>query len=194
MSFYDSAEEKESKQPKSLIDSKKLTEEALREAALRYLDRYDASVEQLRKVLLRRAQKYGGKEQNAEIRERIDQLLERFIQSRLLDDVRYCQNMVRACRERGFSTQKIKQKLLSRGIEMRLIEEQLQQVQTRDGFDDLQAAQLAVRKKRLVKKHDLTDYQSRNRALQSLARQGFSFDVAERALRLEQQAKDSEED
>lgn len=194
MSFYDSAEEKESKQPKSLADPKKLTEEALREAALRYLDRYDASVEQLRKVLLRRAQKYGGKEQSAEIRERIDQLLERFIQSRLLDDVRYCQNMVRASRERGFSTQKIKQKLLSRGIEMRLIEEQLQQVQTRDGLDDLQAAQLVVRKKRLVKKHDLTDYQSRNQALQSLARQGFSFDVAERALRLEQQAKDSEED
>lgn len=167
-----------------LADPSKLTEDALREAALNYLNRYDASVVQLRRVLERRLVKYGEPETLPEAKRSIERLLERFQETRLLDDARYARGFAQAARLRGGSNQKIKQKLRARGVDPELVDDSLRELHVSEELDELTAARAYVKKRRLDTRHDLKDPKARNKALASLARQGFSFDVARRALGL----------
>lgn len=166
-------------------DPSKLTEDSLREAALRYLDRYDASVTQLRRVLDRRVKKYAGPNDFAEARRRIDEILERFVASALLDDARYARTFVTSARAKGSSSMKIQAKLRARGVSSELTDTSLRAARDDHGQDDLSAARAFTKKKRLTTRFDLKDPAQKNRALATLARQGFSFDVAKRALALE---------
>ena len=163
-------------------DPSKLTEDSLREAALRYLDRYDASVTQLRRVLDRRVKKYGAPEDVEGARRRIDEILERFVASALLDDARYARSFVTSARAKGSSSMKIQAKLRARGVSSELTDTSLRAARDDDGQDDLSAARAFTKKKRLTTRFDLKDPAQRTRALATLARQGFSFDVAKRAL------------
>lgn len=173
-------------------DPQKLTEDALREAALAYLDKYDASVNQLRRVLRRRIDKYGDDDTKEPARRRIDELLERFVASRLLDDTRFTQGFVESARRRGASSLKIKSKLRARGVAPELVSTSLDAVQGGGGPSELDAALTFARKRRLHKKFDLGAPAERQKALASLARQGFSFDVARKALELVVQSEEDD--
>lgn len=170
-----------SRKPRGPDDSK-LTEEALREAALSYLDRYDASAEQLRQVLLRRVLRYGEAATNGEIRERIEVLLRRFRAAQLLDDERFAKNFVRGQRARGSSALALRAKLKKRGVAPHLIDQALEDVAENETLDEDHAARTYAQKRRLAQRYDLDDPLQRRKALASLARRGFSFDVAARAL------------
>jgi regulatory protein len=163
--------------------TKLLSEEGLREAALRHLDRYDASRKQLETVLLRRVRKYAHPEEVPPLKQRVDELLQRFIESRLIDDTRFSKTFVAQARERGASTLKIKQKLLARGVSSELVDEGLTAARETDGHDDRTAALTFAKKRRLETRFDLKDPKERGKALATLARQGFSFDAANDALR-----------
>lgn len=115
-------------------------------------------------------------------------MLDRFETSRLLDDRRYAQNLVSSLRGRGSSARKVEQKLRARGVEGDLLRE----VARPEGpgvsqDEELTAARTFVRRKRLLERYlaDPRDRASREKALAALARQGFSFDTARRALELE---------
>ncbi len=159
---------------------------ALDRAALDYLNRYDASVEQLRRVLLRRVKRYawGTLRDRAEVD--VERLLERFVVSRLLDDARYAEALARGLRARGSSTLGIRQKLRSRGVSAELIESALEALAKHhgEGAEDpeLVAARAYARKRRLTTRYDLTNPAERQKALAALARKGFSFSIAARAL------------
>ncbi|NLE86086.1 MAG: RecX family transcriptional regulator [Myxococcales bacterium] len=156
--------------------------EALQAAALRYLNRYDASVEQLRRVLLRQAQRHAAPAQLPEVRRHVDALLARFQESRLLDDGRYADTLARGLRERGASTIRIRQKLRQRGVAETIVEEVLQRAASEPGDADLNAARAYARRRRLTTRYDLTNPAERQKALAALARQGFSYGTAVAAL------------
>lgn len=159
---------------------------ALDRAALDYLNRYDASVEQLRRVLLRRVKRYSSGSVRDRAEADVRTLLERFQVSRLLDDARYAEALARGLRARGSSTLGIRQKLRSRGVSAELIEGALEALARHHGDADedpeLVAARAYARKRRLTTRYDLTKPEERQKALAALARKGFSFSIAARAL------------
>lgn len=161
--------------------------EELAKVALRYLNRYDASVEQLRRVLLRHVTRHGEPQRMPELRRRIDELLVRYQSSQLLDDVRYAQGMARGLRERGTSTLKVRLKLRQRGIGEDVIERVLAELENVGGDPDLEAARSYARRRRLRSRYDLTDPAQRQKALAALSRQGFSFAIATAALAPEEE-------
>lgn len=163
-------------------DPSKLTQDALREAALSYLNRYDATVHQLRQVLSRRIARHSGPGDAELAMPRAEAVLNRLVEARLLDDQRFAEGFTRAGRERGLSALKIKQKLTQRGVEQSLIEEALSLLDDRDELSELAAAQTFIRKKRLRARFDLEQPKEKQKALASLARQGFSFRTALAAL------------
>ncbi len=171
-------------------DPEKVSEEALGQAALGYLDRYDATVEQLRRVLRRRRDKYAVRETWSVVDERIEQLLARLAESKVLDDARFAEGFARAARGRGGSSLRIRSKLVARGVDPELIGTALERLTEGEALDDAAAARAYVRKRRLTKRYDLREPAQRNRALAALARQGFAFSVAQEALRAESDAED----
>lgn len=152
------------------------TEAELQGAALSYLDRYDASESALRKILLRRLRS-GDEDSPLGLRE-VEGLVERLKDSRLVDDRRYAVNLTASLRNRGASSLKIASKLKARGV----AESDADEARREDPVSELEAAQTYARKRRLRARFDLSDPKERQKALAALARQGFSFEVAQRAL------------
>ncbi len=170
------------------MDSKgsadKLSPEALREAALRYLDRQDGSVEQVRRALLRRVQRYGDDTNQAGVREDIERVLQRLIEAHLLDDARFAVGFAAGQRRRGASTVLLRQKLLARGIAAEEIEAAIEAISSNEDTSEEASAEVYARKRRLLQRYDLNVPAERQKALAALARRGFSFDVAKKALGL----------
>jgi|GEM_PF-2869175 regulatory protein len=153
-----------------------LTEAGLAEAALNYLNRYDASFQGLRRVLLRKIARDGDRAKLTE--KEVDELLLRLEGSRVIDDQRYAENLTANLRSRGASSRKIAMKLRERGIQAN----DADKARETDRVSDLEAARTYARKRRLASRYNLEDPAERQKALAALARQGFSFEVAVRAL------------
>jgi regulatory protein len=185
---FDSEEEepsrkkRQSRKTKLGPDAAKLTEDSLREAALGYLDRQDASVEQVRRCLRRRVFRYGDEEIREEAHSRIEEILSRLQLSRVLDDDRFAIGLATSLRRRGASLPKVRQKLLARGIRGEQVEAGIALLDGDEELSDEASALIYARKRRLRERYDLTDPKQRNKALASLARQGFSFEMAKKVL------------
>lgn len=153
--------------------------------ALGELDRRDRTKEQLRQLLLRKSSASKGAEADAGAESPdpapIDAVLDRLEASGVIDDRRFAEHFVRGARNRGASAAKVQQKLSRRGIQREGIEDALKAVAA-EGGDDLAAAQSYAKKRRLAERYDLSDPGQRQKAMASLARQGFSAEVARQAL------------
>ena len=83
--------------------AKKLTREALERAALRYLDQFDTSAENLRRVLERQVRRVQ-RQVEPDLAERafgiIEELIGRYKGSGLLNDERYAENLASSLRRR----------------------------------------------------------------------------------------------
>ncbi|GEM_PF-221281 len=165
-----------------LLDLSKLTPWALREAALRFLDRQDGSVEQVRRSLKRRAFRYGNEEIRSEVLLEIEGVLLRLQEMNYLDDERFAVAYCESLRRRGASTQKIKMKMGGRGLCAEHIENALEQFAGDEELTEEASCALYAKKRRLITRYDLNEPKERQKALASLARQGFSFDVAKSVL------------
>lgn len=150
--------------------------------ALRYLDRRDASAEQLRRVLLRHAGRHAPESELEPVRQRIDELLARYQASRLIDDGRYAENLIRGLRAKGGSTARIRLKLRQRGIDEGTVGRVLGGLADDGEQAELTAARAYARRRRLGARYDLNDPAQRQKALAALARQGFSYGVCTAAL------------
>lgn len=170
-----------SRQPPPKKPAEPPTEETLRQALLHYLQRYDGSRVQLRRVLQKKLPKELPAPERAALERTIDSLLERFAASRIIDDRRLSESLVRGQRARGASTRKIEGKLRARGVDAETIDAALGEGGAR-GDDELEAAHNYARRRRLAERYDLSVPAEKQKALAALARQGFSFDVARRAL------------
>ncbi|MCA9643751.1 MAG: RecX family transcriptional regulator [Myxococcales bacterium] len=189
----------------------------LERAALGYLERFDSSVANLRRVLrerVRRARQRSADPIDTETPKReIETLLARYQESGLLNDRRFGSNLLSGLRRRGVSTRAARLKLLSKGVPEDLVSDLLSvEAEETSGDSEFEAALAYVKKRRLGHYRRATssaeataegDWQEpgrlppkkagfgrakhpeaarRDKDLAALARRGFSFDVARRAL------------
>ncbi len=170
-----------------LTPEKALAVETLEKSALSYLNRFDSSAVNLRKVLQRHIRKHSrgaDRELIQSANKSVETIIDRYRQSGLIDDRRYASTMASSLRERGSSSRAIAHKLAARGVDAGDIQEAVQEVDRDcDGEAELVAARRLARRRRLGP-HRPADERSerRDRDLGALARAGFSFDVARRAL------------
>ncbi len=172
------------------------TRENLDRAALAYLERFDSSAANLRRVLRGRVARAARAhpDLDAAAAERlVDELVERYQASGLIDDARYAESMARGLQARGASRRGIRHKLRARGVSADTIDAALASA-GRDSDDaELDAARAFVRRRRLGPHRPEQQRAERyQRDLAALARAGFSFEVARRALEVPAGAVDEE--
>lgn len=148
--------------------------------ALAYVNRFDASVGKLRAHLRQRAKKAGGA---AEAEAWIAELLERYQASGVLDDQRFARNLAAQLSARGKSSRAIVQKLAARGVPNDVTDGLMSARRQEQPDAELEAARSYVRKRRLgiYRSAEARDAH-RHKDLAALARQGFGFDIARKAL------------
>jgi len=162
----------------------------LENAALHYLERFSTSAENLRRVLLRKVQRAAqfhgdDPEVGAAL---VEDLLGRYRQSGLLDDVVYAGAKSRSLHRRGTSSRAIRQTLSAKGVEAEVIEtvvaDLAEEVSGEGGEDaELSAARNYVRRRRLGHwRLEEVREAFREKDMASLGRAGFSWAVARKAL------------
>ena len=149
---------------------KKITPQRLKNIALYYLDRFDASSEKLKSVLMRRIQKatLAGDEVPLEAKKWVDEVVVDMQRLGYVNDRRFCENKMHQYLNAGKSNRYIVGKLCEAGIDSDMIQSFLPD-------DELAQARIFVHKKHLG-----DDYQ---KDLAKLARAGFSYDIAQKVLK-----------
>ncbi len=170
------------RQGQSTRSSPPITETWLHERALRYLDRFDSSAVNLQRVLrdaVRRAVSDPAEQEAGQAV--IGAVIERLQRSGVIDDARFAATAARGMRARGGSTRRIRYKLRAKGLADQDIDAAL--AVGAQETSELDAAREFVRRRRLGP-HRAADERERyvRKDLAAVARAGFSFDVARRAL------------
>jgi regulatory protein len=157
-----------------------LTKLKVEQMALAYVNRFECTASKLKRHLAERVRKLGGDERAAQW---IGELVERYSGSGVLDDARFAKNLASQLTRRGKSSRAISQKLALRGVPSEVASELMTARKQDEPGAELEAARAYVRKRRLgpFRSADERD-EYRHKDLASLARQGFSFDIAKRAL------------
>ncbi|HEX4113498.1 MAG TPA: RecX family transcriptional regulator [Stellaceae bacterium] len=166
-------------------DADALTMPVLERAALRYLERYASSRATLRRVLLRRVAKAarGDEEKAAAGRALVEALIERYVQSGLLDDARYAEAKAGGLARAGASRYRIRGKLMQKGVAADHIADAIAALDERGEGSEPAAAGALIRKKRLGPYRRPGDRAKfRDKDLAALARAGFALGLARRLL------------
>ena len=157
-----------------------LTRLKVEQMALAYVNRFDCTATKLKRHLAERVRKQGGDENAAAW---IDQLVERYLGSGVLNDARFAKNLATQLTTRGKSSRMISQKLAMRGVPSEVAQELMTARKQDEPDAELDAARAFARKRRLGAYRDAEKRaEYRQKDLASLARQGFSFDIAKKAL------------
>lgn len=148
---------------------KKITPDRLKNIALFYLERYEASSDKLRTVLKRRLVKAKLEQPiSKDAFQWIENVVHEMQRLGYVNDKRFSENLVRRLSSMGKSPSYIKIKLKSAGIDDELIAYALSDT------DTLTQARLVVQKKHLGNNF--------KRDLAYLARMGFPYEIAKEAL------------
>jgi len=171
---------------------KKITPTYLENAGLYYLERYASSAENFRKIMMRKI-KNSCKFHNTEVGEfvpMLDKLIERYKSVGLLNDEVFARSKVASLRRKGMGRQGIVAKLQAKGLSQEQIKSALKEIDEDKEDAELEAAREYVRRKKLgmhrtktpddLKKHT-------QKELASLARAGFSYEVARKALEFDEE-------
>jgi len=164
---------------------KPATAKRLENVALYYLQRFAASSESLRRVLMRRVSKsaYYLDTDPAEGAAYVEDIISRFKGSGLLDDTIYAEGQVKSLFRRGLSRRAISSRLMEKGVDRAIIETQLNALLEDNPDPDLKAA-IAFAKRRRLGPFRPSDQRPdrRQRDLASLARGGFDFVTANKVI------------
>ena len=166
-------------------DPKPVTPELLEKAALYYIERYASTAENLRRVLMRRverwAYKLGG--DRASGTSWVEALVQRYVRSGLVDDKRYAEAAAESLRRRGASSRRIRQKLAQKGVDEDVAEAALAESGGAGDAADLSAAVRLARKRRLGPFGDPKLRRDRRlKDMARLARAGFSYAIARKVV------------
>jgi regulatory protein len=156
---------------------------SLAAVAVAYLNRRDASGKQLQRRLETWVVQRGEPPDPLAARPLIVELIARYERSGLVNDKRLAENITEHFRARGNSSRKIQARLSSRGLSSGVIDEVLAAEREAGSEPELAAARALVRKRKLGLVRPAAERaENRRRDLAILARAGFSFDIARRAL------------
>ena len=161
---------------------KKITQQRLENIALFYLEHYETSQARLKQVLLRRVAKARreGLELSEDVPAWINEVCAKMVRLGYVNDRRYAENIWRSYGAAGKSVRWIVAKLKQAGIAEDII---AQTMDAEEVMTDSQAAALFVAKKKLGKyrpKEQQAAYAQKD--LARLARAGFSYETAQKAL------------
>lgn len=163
-----------------------VTREELDEAALKYLDRFDVTVVGIRRMMQRYLTRARAKERDVSRgADLVDELIARYVESGIVSDQRFAANMAAGLRRRGTSQRGVVHKLRARGVNGDVAKEALAGVDGESAQNaELEAARALVRRRKLgpFRKDPDERELKKQRDMGVLARAGFSFDVARRAL------------
>ena len=167
----------------------KITPERLANIALRYLERYASSSENLRRVLARRVHTAARFHDDLDVETAngwIDDLIERYQNAGLLNDLAYAEARARSLMDRGVASRVIRMKLMEKGVDTDTIDRALEALSEEAPNPELHAAVKLARKRRLGPYAD-PDKRERDKEkhLAALARAGFSYDMAKRIIETE---------
>jgi regulatory protein len=150
--------------------------------ALGYLGRYASSAENLRRVLLRRLRRrlpVGG-DALPQAAAAVEAVIARFRQAGLLDDAAYAEGQARSWHRRGAPAQRIRLRLLAKGVEEAVADDVVTQLRAEAADLDLGAACAFARRRRLGPYRRGAAAPARE--LAAFARAGFAGRVAQAVL------------
>ncbi len=168
---------------------KKISKTYLENAGLFYLERYATSADNFRKVMMRKIKRscqYHNTEE-AEFVTILDDIVSRYISAGLLNDQIFARGKVASLRRKGMGKRSIMAKLQEKGLSQADIAAALAEIDDENEAEDaeLEAALIYVKRKKLgaYRTKEPEDIQKQlQKELASLARAGFSYDIAKRAL------------
>ena len=152
--------------------------------AVRYLSRFPSSEARFRTVMttaLNKRMDIAPGKKEYDIVGFIDALTTYVTELGYLDDKKLAEGLLNSYRRRGDAQRLIRQKLKKKGIPAAIIADTLS---GHTEENELEAALRYIEKKRLTKEWETLDYKDRQRILQRLARRGFSYGVATKALKM----------
>jgi regulatory protein len=178
-------EKKRPRQPK------RISRQYLENAALYYLQRYATSAENLRRVLARKVKRscLFHKLPEDEFHPMIEDLIKRYLSSGLLNDNGFAEAKAATLRRQGKSRRAIEAKLSAKGLGKAHIASALEKAG--DGDDDELAAACAFAKKKKLGRYrlkPLADPKAAQKEMAALARAGFDYETARKALNFEEAA------
>jgi len=163
----------------------KATPAAIEAAALRYLERYASSSENLRRILMAKVERSARHHETdpEEGTAVIGALIARYLASGLLDDAGYAEAKARSLHRRGDSVRAIRAKLAAKGLARAEVEAALARLAAEAGPDsdglDAHAARAYARRRRLGPWRAAAERaERRQRDLAALARAGFDYETA----------------
>ncbi len=167
---------------------KPVEKQRVREQALRYLDRFAATTDKLKRHLF--TKNYKAMAQHSQDEEKIHQMIEEVVnsleKSGLMDDQQYADAKARSMSRQGKSTRHIRQKLHSLGLKEQQADHALDELSEVEGYTDVIGAAKYVRKRRFGPyKDENTREERRDKELSALLRNGYNFDIAQKILSLQ---------
>lgn len=172
-------------------NARKITERSIENAALFYLQRFASSAENLKRVLMRKVRRAAGGPgidpdpaliaNGAVI---VDGVVNRFVQSGILDDRSYAAQRAVSLHRRGLPAVRIRHQLALKGIGSDVADHALAALAAETAGDeaddlDLAAAINLARRRRLGPFRQPVDRpRMRGKDLATLARAGFSYNLA----------------
>ena len=177
---------------------KKITEQYLYNSSLYYLQRFTSSSGNLRSIMTRKIIKSCDHHEDQDIdrcKEMLENIIVRLQAEQYINDESYTKAMINSYRNKGLSEKMIKQKLSIKSIPSDLIDDKQIEIDNEiseitnslelDISPELIAAVKMTRKKRIgCFKPESKDIE-RNKELSILARNGYSFDIANKALNID---------
>ncbi|MBC8339666.1 MAG: regulatory protein RecX [Rhodospirillales bacterium] len=175
---------KEFEKPRVKIP-RKATPRYLENSALHYLSRFASSSENFRRLMTRkvdRSAKHHDTDPD-EGRALIDDMIQRFLRSGLLDDTAYAKARAAGLHRRGNASRIIRAKLKQKGLGDDVIEQALAALADDDEDPERTAAIRFARRRRLGPfATEKPEDPKREKQLAAMARAGFSYDLARRIV------------
>lgn len=161
---------------------KKITPTYLHNAGLYYLERFSASKRHFKTVMMRKVKRscmHHEEQSYEECRAMVDELADKFEKLELLNDEVYARGQVTSLRRRGKSRTAILNKMRMKGIAN---EDTLNVLEEIDDEDTEFQAALRLARKKKIGPFFIGEEENVQKSLGVLARAGFSYDIAKKAL------------
>ncbi len=160
-----------------------VTEAALAEALLSYLDRFEGSREKLGKQLEKWVKNRGEPADLVRARPLIQSVLARYEQTGVIDDDKLAVRTLDRLRSRGGSARAIAFKLRTRGLKTDSVDRAFEREREEGPNPELEAARALVRRRKLGEfRPEAKRAEERRRDLGILARAGFDYETSVAAL------------
>jgi regulatory protein len=166
---------------------KRITEDYLYNSGLYYLNRFASSTQNFRWVMNRKIKRscdFYPEQSIEQCAELLEKTIKKFQNAGLLNDELYASLYFRSLRGSGHSRKSILSKMTSKGLDRALIEDAFEKESCESEIEpEFKSALLYARKKRLGCFGDKEEKKS----LASMARAGFSYNMAQKIINLDPQ-------